>query len=260
MNEKIIRLEKLKERTKNLKMGDQNEIDDIRSLAAMVIRHCFGGFSTYLGELKRIVFCTTNPNQSTYPSYQVMNWNDSELKMLRLFDVMIEDLKLSEPEKKEPQVADAPYSRSKVFLVHGKDEEMKQSVARAIEKLGLEPVILHEQPNKGRTIIEKFTDYSDVGFAVVLLSPDDRGNPKEINVQDGRLRARQNVVFELGFFIGKLGRENVMPIYRECLSFEMPSDYAGVLYVPFDANGQWKFKLAKELNACGYKVDANRLL
>jgi len=95
MSEKIRQLEALKDRTKKLKMGDQPEIESIRMHAAMVIRHCFEN-SIYLDELKRITFSFTKPNQSIYPHYQVVNWSDSEVKLLRLFDVMIEDLKISQ--------------------------------------------------------------------------------------------------------------------------------------------------------------------
>jgi len=149
---------------------------------------------------------------------------------------------------------------NRVFVVHGKDEAMKQAVARTLEKLGLEPIILHEQPNEGRTVIEKFSNYSDVSFAVVLLSADDFGCSREEGISKGKFRARQNVILELGFFMGKLGRKNVLPLYREAENFEMSSDYAGVVYTPFDSNEQWKFKLVQELNACSFKVDANKLL
>jgi predicted nucleotide-binding protein len=137
---------------------------------------------------------------------------------------------------------------------------MKHSVARVLEKLGLEPVILHEQPDKGRTVIEKFVDYSDVGFAVVCLSPDDLAYANGSAPEVARPRARQNVVLELGFFLGKLGRERVLVLHKEVEGFEMPSDYAGVLFKPYDAHGNWCFQFVQELAACGYKVDANRLL
>jgi predicted nucleotide-binding protein len=143
----------------------------------------------------------------------------------------------------------------KVFLVHGHDEGAKQSVARFLEKLSLEPVVLHEQPNQGRTIIEKFEHYSAVSFAVVLLTPDDIGASKSdpSNIRD---RARQNVLLELGFFLGALGRSRVCALYGE--GVELPSDYLGVLYVPLDAAGGWRLKLAAELKASGVEVDLNK--
>lgn len=116
---------------------------------------------------------------------------------------------------------------------------MKQSVARTLERLGLEPVILHEQPNRGQTLIEKIDRESDVGFAVVLLSPDDRGYSIADGEKSTRPRARQNVIVELGYFAGKLGRENVVALHRGS-DLELPSDYDGVLYTPYDARGAWR--------------------
>ena len=149
---------------------------------------------------------------------------------------------------------------NRVFVVHGHNEEMKQSAARTLETLGLKPIILHEQPNQGRTIIEKFIDYTDVGFAVVLLAPDDLAYAKSSSHKQSRTRARQNVILELGFFLGKLGRQHVAAIYQKDEKFELPSDYSGVLYIEYDSQGHWRYQLAGELQACGYKqADKNKL-
>jgi predicted nucleotide-binding protein len=94
----------------------------------------------------------------------------------------------------------------KIFIVHGHDNEAKVEVARFLERVGFEAIILHEQANRGRTIIEKVEMHSDVGFAVVLLTPDDEGGKRGNST---RPRARQNVVLELGYFIGRLGRDRV---------------------------------------------------
>jgi len=95
---------------------------------------------------------------------------------------------------------------------------------------------------------------------VVLLSPDDMAYSREQLEIDVKPRARQNVIFELGFFIGKLGRDRVFTLYKEEKDFEIPSDYSGVLYTPYDNSGRWQFDLIKELRACGHDVDANKLL
>ncbi|KKN26010.1 hypothetical protein LCGC14_0878980 [marine sediment metagenome] len=142
----------------------------------------------------------------------------------------------------------------RIFIVHGKDNEMKISVARLIERLKLVAVILHEQPSEGKTIIEKFEKHSDVGFAVILLSPDDKGYSLEESIDDIKFRARQNVILELGFFYGKLGRGRVVVIYKEIENFEFPTDIAGVLYIPYDDKGKWMFDLIGELKAYGYNV------
>jgi predicted nucleotide-binding protein len=143
-----------------------------------------------------------------------------------------------------------------VFIVHGHDVQARETVARFVERLDLKAVILHEQPNKGRTIIEKFEEYSAVPFALVLLTPDDVGSAKnEIANQKGR--ARQNVVLELGFFVGKLGRNNVCALYKH--GVEIPSDYQGVLYIEMDDAGAWQAKLVREMRAAGLSVDLNRI-
>ncbi len=145
---------------------------------------------------------------------------------------------------------------SGVFIVHGHDGEVREAVARFIERLGFEAVILHEQPNKGRTIITKFSEEAqNVGFAVILLTADDIG--KANNAPDLRHRARQNVIFELGFFIGKLGPACVAPIVKG--EIELPSDFDGVVYISFDGE-DWRTKLGRELQAAGYKIDWNKVM
>lgn len=144
-----------------------------------------------------------------------------------------------------------------IFIVHGKDDTSKGLVSGFIEKLGLNPIILHKQPNAGRTIIEKFEDYSNVCFAVVLLTPDDTGYSKN-EPSEAKSRARQNVIFELGYFIGKLGRENVCALFKE--GVEIPSDYHGVLYLPIDINNEWQFSLAREIKQAGIEIDLNKII
>lgn len=153
-------------------------------------------------------------------------------------------------QKPEGQVIDA------VFIVHGHNTSVLHEVARTIEKLKLRPIILHEQANEGKTLIEKFETHSAVGFAIVLLTDDDEGKAKtEIETKK---RARQNVVLELGYFYAKLGRKKVIPLYSE--GVDLPSDIHGLVYTPLDKSGNWKFAIVRELKAAGYKVSADELL
>ncbi len=140
----------------------------------------------------------------------------------------------------------------KVFIVHGHDNGLKQEVARLVEKQGLEAIILSEQANRGKTIIEKFEEHSDVGAAICLFTGDDYGRTKD--AEEDKLRARQNVVFEAGFFMGKLGRENVVLIANP--DIEIPSDLQGVVYTNKD---MWQTDVLRELKAIGYNVDFNKL-
>lgn len=148
-----------------------------------------------------------------------------------------------------------PTLSHKVFIVHGHDDGARETVARFLERIGLEAIILHEQANQGRTVIEKVVAHGDVGFAVVLLTPDDEGCAKG-GVQEPR--ARQNVLLELGYFIGRLGREKVCALKRGIL--EIPSDFAGVVWEEMDSNGGWKTALARELAAAGHNIDWNKVM
>lgn len=120
----------------------------------------------------------------------------------------------------------------RLFIVHGHDDVTKWEVKNFLQnRLHLpEPVVLHEQPNRGRTIIEKFEEHaSEVDGAVVLLTPDDRWGADGSN--DELRRARQNVIFELGYFFGHFQRRTgrVLLLYRGVL--DLPSDIAGIVYI-----------------------------
>ena len=117
-----------------------------------------------------------------------------------------------------------------------------------------------EEPSQGRKIVERFADYADVGFAVVLLSPDDFVYVKDESPTKRKLRPRQDVVFELGFLLGKLGKGNVLVFFRECANFEIPTDFEGMKVTAFDDRESWKLALIRELTNCGYNVDADRIL
>lgn len=146
-----------------------------------------------------------------------------------------------------------------IFLVHGHDDAAKHSVARFLERITEPPVvILEEQPDRGRTIIEKFEEHAaEAGYAVVLLTGDDEGRELGSGAEL-RPRARQNVILELGFFVGTLGRGRVTLLYDE--GVELPSDIGGVLYLALDPQGAWKRSLAREMSAAGIAVDAQAVL
>ena len=141
----------------------------------------------------------------------------------------------------------------KVFLAHGHNVGVLNNVTRFLrEQLGLEVVVLHELPDKGRTIIEKLeANAGGVGFAVVLLTPDDVGASKKKKTKLNK-RARQNVILELGYFIGKLGRDKVAAVYVK--DVELPSDFDGMLYVPYDRRSDWRSKLTREIKEAGIVV------
>jgi predicted nucleotide-binding protein len=156
-----------------------------------------------------------------------------------------------------PAVAAITESR-RIFIVHGHHEAMREAVARLLEQLDFEPVILHEKANQGRTLIEKFEDHSETAqFAIVLLSGDDEGRALRDSAAALKPRARQNVILELGYFAGRLGRKRVCALMHG--EVELPSDVVGVVYEPFDERGAWRYRLGSELRAAGYAVDLNQL-
>ena len=145
--------------------------------------------------------------------------------------------------------------KNKVFIVHGHDDAVKFSVARFLEKLKLTPVILHEQASGGATIIEKIEQHSNVGFGIVLYTPCDLGKAKDHS--ELNFRARQNVIFEHGYLIGKLGRTNVCALVKD--NVEKPNDISGVVYINYDSDSGWQSQVLKELKNSGYHIDANLL-
>lgn len=156
------------------------------------------------------------------------------------------------------QPAKPPAEPATIFLVHGHDDAAKHEVARFIQDVtGQSPVILDEKPNEGRTIVEKFEKHAAASsYAVVLLTPDDVGRVGGAPPEDDSGRARQNVVFELGYFFGKLGRGNVCVLNA---GVEKPSDVDGLVYISYP-NSNWKLQLAKELQAATIQIDTSRLL
>lgn len=158
-------------------------------------------------------------------------------------------------ETSSPSAKTGPVQSRRIFIVHGHDEGARQTVARFIERIGFDAVILSEQANQGRTIIEKIEANNDVGFAIVLLTPDDVGGKTADSLKS---RARQNVMLELGYFIGHLGRPRVCALAKGNL--EIPTDFAGVLWEVLDDAGAWKQALARELAAADYGIDWNKVM
>jgi predicted nucleotide-binding protein len=146
---------------------------------------------------------------------------------------------------------------NKVFVVYGKDNEISSDVIQTLQKLELEPIILHETSNSQTTVIEKIQDYPHVSFAVVILSPDDLAYPKEETAEQAKYRASESVILELGYFLGKLGKQSVVAIYNKQEDFEVPDYFSGVIWIEYKTG--WYFQLIRELKECNFDVDANKL-
>jgi len=198
-------------------------------------------------------------DESVYRSWKKGKGNAIEALLTEAIisarDGRLENVKVDVNESITHLSDNSKLSNNRVFLVHGHDEAVIHETARFLGKLMLDVKILREQPNSGRTIIEKFIDHSDVAYAVVLLTGDDRGGKANDKFEDQKLRARQNVILELGFFLGKLERKRVCVLYQD--GVDIPSDYNGVLFIPLDKNGAWRFQLARELKVAGLNIDMN---
>jgi len=150
---------------------------------------------------------------------------------------------LSEPNKTKEVSTIKRIGAKRVFIIHGHDELLKKEVQLLLINAELDSVVLHEQPDKGRNILDKLIEESqDACYVIALLSPDD-------SLANGQLRARQNVIFEIGYFLGKLGKQNIRLLVKD--NIEIPSDLQGILYEPFDKSGAWKTKILKEIAAVG---------
>jgi len=206
----------------------------------------FGPDSFEVKSFKDIRF---TPSVATSNTDYSKKCKDGLVAAALIFQSYLDEMK--ENSSSETTIA-PPSTYNKIFIVHGHDGELKHSVARIIEKQGIEAVILSEQANQGRTIIEKFEEYSDVDGAICLFTADDCGKARVDSAE--QLRARQNVVLETGYFMGKLGRNRVIILADDVV--EMPSDLSGVVYTNTD---NWKIDLLKELKAIGYTIDFNKL-
>jgi len=229
--------------------------DDTKSF----IRNAMPNDNRWIGRIESISWYLGAFSSLTQEWEFIEAWNDGKTSFIGVLNSIKSEIELYDTDEQPTQIYSKPDEQgvksNKIFIVHGHNNEMKLDVARTVERLDLAPIILHEQPSIGsETIIEKFERLSqDVSFAIVLLSADDK-------MDDGKYRARQNVILELGYFIAKLGRENVVTLYDASLKIELPSDVSGVLYEQYDLNGAWKFKMAQALNAAEFNVDANRLI
>lgn len=153
----------------------------------------------------------------------------------------------------------APTSNRKIFVVYGHDEIARTQLEALLRRWDLEPIILDQQASAGQTIIEKLEEYiADVGYAIVLATPDDEGKAKSESITKSRVR--QNVVLELGMFLAKLGRERVAILLKEATDFERPSDIQGLIYIPFQNKvDEVSLNLIRELSRQGYTIDPSRI-
>jgi len=232
---------------------DDPQVDKWDNFTQQVIVKSFGKPHDNLS-----AYYSTRTGGSIYvnmPDYAIQeNFINGYTALKTLLEGFIEQLEaFGEPTEEKIIEATKHISSMEIFIVHGHNEEVKNELAIILNKLGFKPIILHEQANQGLTLIEKLEKHSDVGFAFVLLTPDDLGRE---NKESKSLspRARQNVVFEHGLFVGKLGRKRVCCLYTG--NIEIPSDLNGLVYLPFKYSiNEIQLDIIKELKAAGYKIE-----
>lgn len=255
---KIELIQGLIEQFGELSHRDDEELDALQRRAKMIIKKVCGDSSAYLKDFDDIRF-----HPYGYPSteaYEDKCWETGRQEMINLLSTIKEDITLS---SEHSQVTEKKKEYSnRVFIVHGHDDLPKERLAHILIDLGLTPIILHDQPNKGRTLVEKFEqEASDVGYAFVIMTPDDLGIDSKLyeEIQKGDkkdgfcYRPRQNVVMELGFFYAKLGRNRVCCLVRG--NIEKPSDFSGIVYLPFtDKVDEVYREMVRELRALNYTL------
>ncbi len=242
-----------------LRIDDEGKLDALRRRATMIISKTCGDSSPYLKDSKNITFYPMAYPTSTEAEHRI--WATGQREMINLLTKIIEDLSLTKIEVPPANENEKKYS-NRVFIVHGHDDLEKERLAHILYDIGLNPVILHDQPNKGRTIIEKFEQEAcDVGYAFILMTPDDLGIESKLyeeikkDEKKGGLcfRPRQNVVLEMGFFFAKLGRGRVCCLAKGNL--EKPTDISGVVYISFINKVDEAYReITKELRAAGYDL------
>lgn len=226
----------------------------------VAIENTFGEAGRHVEDFTNISY-TLSVYHSNTPDHRFQQRYVAGLESVAsVLESMIEEIEEYWEDEDEMKVSASPLrdehiDTKRVFVVHGRDDGTKHTVARFLERKDLIPVILNEQPDEGLTIIEKFEKHAqNVGFAVILLTPDDVGalRGEESNLKP---RARQNVVLELGYFMSCLGREKVCALVKG--DVEKPSDYHGVIYVPLDDHEGWQKQLVQNLQAAGFNINAN---
>ena len=160
----------------------------------------------------------------------------------------------------QPVVLAPSATPRRIIVVSGTDELMKQTITGALRKLGLAAIVMSEEPGQGKKIVDRFADYADVGFALVLLSPDVYAYPKGEEATKRERMPKQDVTLMFGFLLGKLGKAKVLAFYRESPNFAFPIEFEGVKFTAIDDRNSWKHILIHELTNCGYTIDAERLL
>lgn len=233
------KLNEILDLAKSLKYKDEKTLDYIKRKIGLYNHTIFNNERDYEKQSHEISFWPM-----VYPCSEGTKsgcWTSGQENLINLIKTMKEDYEMVNNNVAVTQKK----SNNKVFIVHGRDDKKLNEVELFVRRIGLEPIILKEQASKGKSIIEKIEAYSDVAFAIILYTACDVGKYKD----DEELspRARQNVVFEHGYMVAHLKRENVIALIEN--GVDIPGDWSGVVYTTYDSN--WKQDTMKEMEAAG---------
>lgn len=254
------KMQLLDQQIEEAKDGRPLDFSDWKNTTEVVLRTIFGEAGSIPSKFRRIKYTPGMWTENTdFAPYRMRGVREgisllkAAKKEIEITSEMQQD-KVAQEVEEILEVSDKGEAAGKrIFIVHGHDNEHKHYVARFLRSItGHEPVILHEQSNKGAVLIEKLENNAEkTGFAVVLMTADDTG--KANKEEEYKQRARQNVVFELGYFIAALGRSHVAVLKEP--GIEEPGDVTGLVYTPLDSSGAWKIALAREIGEAGIEVN-----
>lgn len=250
------KIEVLDKQVTDARNGRPDDFEGWHASTEVALRTVMGAGSPLLAQFHKVRYSP----QVWYSGMDSSGYRPAGVrKVVAILEAAKNELALREELELVMQTGESPEEKAtaaehgRVFIVHGHDEARKHELFRVLHDItGTKPIILHEQPSGGRGILEKLETYAaSANFAVALLTADDVGRAKEAN--DEAARARQNVVFEAGYFAGRLGRARVVLLHES--GVELPSDLHGIVYVPLDTAGAWKMKVAHEMATGGITVD-----
>ncbi len=239
-----------------------------KSWIRLVSRFLRENLPTYVKDFEHTVLPHISFGSDDHETPGQHYWRLNGHRIEAFIDSMIEDVKSNvhmvdsdlvhevDNQTESDDSASSMHHNNQIFIVHGHDHEFLHTIARFLSTLEFDVIILAEQASGGSTIIEKIEEHTDVGYAVVLYTPDDVGNTvKEAESGNLKGRARQNVIFEHGYLFAKIGRDRVATVVSG--DVELPSDISGVVY---QSEKEWKLGLAKELRKAGYQFDMEKIL
>ncbi|OIN79103.1 TIR domain-containing protein [Mycobacterium malmoense] len=255
--QKLVRIDEQIAAARN---GEPVEFEAWRATAEVVLRYAVGDGDQLVADFRDVRYGPAAWTNLTPPGVFAEAQRDGVREGIALLQAARTKVEiLDEQESTEEVSADISAARSEIFIVHGRDDGQKEAVARLVQGLTKrEPVILHEQASGSDTVIEKLERISGTAaFAIVIATGDDVGRLKDAAQDQDCPRARQNVILELGYFFGLLGRRNVLLLFEP--GIDRPTDTDGIMRIELDTGRGWRIELANELEQAGFEVDRKAL-